>query len=98
MEININSILRADPRPCRYGAPMGSRNVCDSDGPLHLQRVHFVDYCYGPDGTYWGGPSDMYCAFDAAGAQETRIYVRAKTRTEARASVLDLFPNVTFKR
>ena len=96
--MNINAILRADPRPCRYGAPMGSRNVCDQVEGLHLQRVRFVDYCYGPDGTYWGGGTPMYCAFSSDGAQDTRIYVRANSRASAQVAILAEWPDVTFKR
>jgi len=77
---------------------MGSFNVCDVTDGLHLQRVRFVDYCYGPDGTYWGGPADMYCAFSSDGAQATRIYVRAKSRAAAKAAILADWPDVTFKR
>lgn len=93
---NINQILRANPRSCKYGAPMGAINRNDSDSPLYLQRVHFVDGDYGADGTYWGGgrgTEPLWCAFNGeddkfAPAMGTRIYVRAKNRREAALRVL----------
>ncbi len=100
---NINKILRANKRRCTYGAPMGARDFHNSDTPLYLQRVNFVDGDYGPDGTYWGSGTPLYCAFNGsdcpqfAPAHGTRVYVRAKTRTEAKRLILEIY-DVTFKR
>jgi hypothetical protein len=83
---DINKIL-ADPsnlRNCRRGAPMGDSNVADDlSEPLFVQRVRFEDGCYAPDGTYWGGPADLWCGFNQS-AQTVRIYVRANDRKSAR--------------
>jgi hypothetical protein len=105
MSLLINKILRANPRSCKYGAPMGSRSIADSETSLHLQRVHFVDGDYGPDGTYWGsGGGPLYCAFNGSDCPEyapamgSRIYVRARSRDLALAAVLEEYPDVTFKR
>ena len=105
MSLSINKILRSNPRPGKYGAPMGSRNMADSVTPLHLQRVHFVDGDYGPDGTYWGydGANYLWCAFNGSDCPEyapamgSRIYVRARSRAGAVAAVLEGYPYVTFK-
>ena len=101
---NINAILRAHPRSSKYGAPMGERNTADSVTPLHLQRIHFVDGDYAPDGTYWGGGGGaLWCAFNGtdcpeyAPAMGTRIYVRARSRGAAMAAILEEYPGVTFK-
>lgn len=108
MTPDINAILRKDPRSCRYGAPLGDRSRLNSDTvplPLYLQRVHFVDGDYGPDGTYWGGGGEpLWCAFNGerdeqyAAAFGTRIYVRARNRREALHRVLAEFPDVTFHK
>jgi hypothetical protein len=101
--VDINAILRADPRPCRYGAPMGDRNH-QSQQPgvrCYLQRVRFVDGDYGADGTYWGGGpgnNNLWCAFDAPHAEHVRIYVRADNREAAKAAVLEDYPHVVFRR
>lgn len=93
--MNINKLLRDNPRPCRYGAPMGAVSYHDDDAPLHLQRVQFVDGDYSPDGTYWGGGGvPLWCAFN----EGSRVYVRAWTRAEAIAEVLEFAPDATFKR
>jgi hypothetical protein len=97
--MKINRILRDNPRPCRYGAHMGARDQFDPDGGrLYLQRVRMVDYCYAPDGTYWGAPSRehgaIYCGFNAS----TRVYVRAKSRAQATALILADYPSVSFYR
>lgn len=82
---NINQILRNDPRPSKYGAPLGDRNVYDElHGKLYCQRVHFIDGDYGADGTYWGGGRDtlpLYCVFDTE--KTTRCYYRASMRSIA---------------
>ena len=97
--MNINQILRANPRPCQYGAPMGARSHFDTDAPrLYVQRVRMVDCCYGADGTYWGAGDNrighMYCGFN----ESSRVYVRAKNRAEALALILRDFPAATFYR
>lgn len=100
MKTNINQLLAAFPRSSRYGAPMGVRNV-DGAGPgtrLHLQRIHFVDGDYGPDGTYWGGPPSepLWAAFTPS--LSTLWYVRAKTRALACQAVLSDLPEAKLVR
>ena len=95
MTPNINKLLAARPRPSRFGAPMGDRNVDDAEPgtPLHLQRVRFVDGDYGADGTYWGGyPSEpLWAAFTPS--LLTLWYVRAKTRALACEAVIRDLPD-----
>lgn len=80
--IDINKILRGECRPARYGAPMGARSFHEgNDTPLYVQRVRFSDGCYAPDGTYWGAPANLYCAFDTDGT--ARLYARAPSRAAA---------------
>lgn len=104
MTPNINKILADDPRYTKYGAPLGDRNYALSDSPLYLQRINFVDGDYAPDGTYWGGSgTPLWCAFNGddeeyAAGHGTRIYVRAKTREDAKAAVLADFPDATFRK
>jgi hypothetical protein len=95
---NINTILRKDVRNSRFGAPMGDSDTYDMTPKLYLQRVDFVDGCYGPDGTYWGMGAPMWCAFNAPAAQGTRVYVRARTREAAKAEVLAKLTSVSFYR
>ena len=102
MRLDINRILRADPRPCRYGAPMGDSgwinknrdgDEVESESRLYCQRVRFVDGDYGPDGTYWGGGRDvlpLYCVFDRE--DTTRRYYRAKSRADAVAQFVKEWP------
>lgn len=100
---SINAILRKTPVSCKYGAPMGRRNHCDADSPLYLQRILFVDGDYAPDGTYWGGGSALWCAFNGeddqfAAAAGTQIYVRAVSRADAMRDILDRHPGVVFRK
>lgn len=101
---NINQILRKDPRHTSRGAPMGDTNFDEATSPLYLQRVHFVDGDYAPDGTYWGNNgTPLWCAFNGddgenAAGHGSRIYVRAKTRDEAKTNTLADYPNVRFFR
>lgn len=100
---NINKILAKNERSCRYGAPMGDKNVYSGSIYLHLQRVDLVDGGYARDGTYWGIGLPLWCAFNSTDAEHeaghgTRIYVRATFRDEAKLIILKDFVNVRFHR
>lgn len=97
--MDINVILRRDPRPAKHGAPMGDGDRIPDGGvlpKLHVQRIAFVDGDYGADGTYWGGSEPLYCAFDKRGT--TRIYVRAVSRDQAIDILKDTYPDAKFWR
>jgi hypothetical protein len=50
--IDINAILRDDPRSCERGAPMGAsdwREEKSYDAALHLQKLRLIDGDYGAD-------------------------------------------------
>lgn len=104
MTPDINQILRKDPRYTKYGAPLGDTNFHLTQGPLYLQKVRFEDCDYAADGTYWGGSdTPLWCAFNGddeeyAAGHGARIYVRAKTREEAKAAVLADFPDTVFRK
>ena len=96
---DINQILRAAPRSCRSGAPLGACNLFDEDGgPLYVQRIRFIDGDYAADGTYWGGyPSaPLWCGFSDDGL--SRVYVRANNRDEAVAVIVSDHPTARFAR
>jgi hypothetical protein len=58
---------------------------------VHLQRVPLGDGgCYDKGGTYWGGPSNLWCAWN----DEGEAYVRANSRSEAKMQ----FKDCTFYR
>lgn len=103
MAPNINQILKDKPVDSQYGAPSGKSDryngqmsrgsVQPSAQPLYVQKIRFVDGDYAPDGTYWGGRSSLYCAFN----DDSEIYVRAKNRKEAIERVREKYPNATFR-
>lgn len=101
---NINQILRADPVNSQRGAPMGDSGFQgEVTKPLHLQKIAFVDYCYGADGVYWGSGEPIWCAFNQDGDGGTagmvfRIYTRAPSRLQALAQFLELHPDTLFLR
>lgn len=83
---NINTWLRANPRDCKYGAPLGRRNFDDAprEPRRYCQRIRFVDGDYTPDGTYWGGGRGvlpLWAVFTAD--METLCFYRAATRADA---------------
>lgn len=105
MRKDINAILRSKPVSCTYGAPMGKPNrfngkICrnglssESHEPLYVQRIRFVDGDYAPDGTYWGGGSRLYCAFNS----DSEIYIRADNRSEAIQLLKEDYPNAKLHR
>lgn len=110
-DVNINKILRANPRSGNYGAPIGAVDMAPRDvynPQLRCQRVYLVDGDYGPDGTYWGASSKaghVYCAFNDGRdndpyqpAMGVRVYVRAHTYEQAKREVLKKYPNARFVR
>lgn len=66
---------------------------------LHLQRLRLVDYAYDTGGAYWGMGEPLYCAFSTNKTKNDppiRVFVRAKTREEAKEKVslyLEVFNN-----
>jgi len=109
MKVDINQILRADPRNYSRGAPMGDIDIfADTLRPLRCQRVHLVDVDYGPDGTYWGASAKaghIYCAFNDgldsdphSAARGTRLYVRAHSAAQARELFKKTYPHIKFVR
>lgn len=91
------------------GAPMGRRD--DRGDPampykVHLQVMPMVDGCYDRGGAYWGSGNStigwMYRAYstfeDEFGLDEIQMFIRAKDRDDAKAQVLDQYPNATFYR
>ncbi len=102
---NINKILKNKPVHSQYGAPLGKSDRYNGEydweadksqpthEPLYVQKIRFVDGDYAPDGTYWGGGSSLYCAFN----NDSEIYVRAESRSEAIECVLEEYPNAIFR-
>ena len=104
---DINKILAASPRTSARGAPLGHRDIFAGETKLYLQRVRVDSGGYAPDGTYWGsstaGGGSIWCAFNKeddtfATAQGTCIYVRARSRTEAKVKVYAHYPLAEFVR
>ena len=79
---------------------MGMPNKLPADmsnvGKLHLKRLKWVDGDYIENGAYFGGGMGdyVYCAF----SEEVQYFVRAKTRNEAKAFVMEAIPNAKFYR
>jgi hypothetical protein len=83
-EVNVSS---------KYGAPMG-RHTEVINGKAHLQKVPFYDGCYDKGGAYWGGPADLWCAWNETGTR----YVRAPNRDAAKQAIIKANPEVRFYR
>ena len=99
--MNINQILKKHDVSSVYGAPMGRRNtgveILNTWERLHLQKMRLVDGDYDTGGAYWGNTSgtSMYCAFSSD--LVIKIFVRAKSREEAKESVLKALPDTDYK-
>jgi len=78
---------------------------------LHLQRLQMEDQDYDVGGAYWGGglcaAGSMYVAFSKHSGrprpaymrvEQVQIFVRAKTRAEAKAKVLAINKEARFYR
>lgn len=91
---DINKWLEAHPRSSVRGAPMGFTNhyeIPSKPGRTYtigFDKVKFVDGCYGPDGTYWGSPENLWCFYsveedESLNCQEVLAYFRASNPTKA---------------
>jgi len=91
----------------QYGAPMGREDwISCKDRPVkfHLARVRGYDGGdYDQGGAYWGNlwGCPLYQAFGYAQCEDEpaqRLFVRAKTREEAKLEILKTFPLAKFYR
>lgn len=103
--MDINKWLRDHPRNCKYGAPMGMPDwdgKRDGEYVFYLQKIKMSGCgAYAPDGTYWGGCKDrpLYCAWDAETVEEpVRLFIRAKSRHDAKVALLNVYPLARFKK
>jgi len=79
----------------KYGAPMGRHsNPNDLFGLIRLCRVPLYDGCYDKGGAYWGGPSNLWCAYNKEGT----FYFRADSRVDAKRQLTDLDQDISFYR
>lgn len=78
----------------KYGAPMGRRNITENTtGKVRLFRVRFVDGCYDSGGAYWGCGDPLYAAI----GDGFEWYARAKSIEDAKADLLDEYPDLTIE-
>ena len=88
-----------------YGAPMGRQDSTEEpDEPIrfHLYRMHMVDYAYDTGGAYWGAGDHkmgwMYHAYGEGPKFVNEMFVRARTRDEAKQKVRVRFTSARFYR
>lgn len=98
----MNTKLILEKGYSQYGAQMGRRNVIPPfsqmsvDPKLHLEKLKWVCGDYDQGGAYWGNSGgSIYCAWNNT---PIRVFVRAKSRTEAKTLVLEDVPSATFYR
>jgi hypothetical protein len=84
---------------------MGRRDTIEepeTEIKFHLYRMPMTDYCYDSGGAYWGAGDHqlgfMYHAYGDGPEYVNQIFVRAKTRDDAKAQVKARFPNACFYR
>ena len=90
----------------RRGAPFGrtSVRIADPKGSvkLRLYRMRLVDGDYDNGGAYWGRGDHhvgwMYHSYDVWPAPLTEIFLRARSREEAKEMVRTMIPNASFFR
>lgn len=80
---------------CKFGAPMGrgsSQGGPDAAHVLHLRGLHIDSGGYDNGGAYWGTGAPM---FHIQG-EEVEHFIRSHNRDNAKAWVLEQYPNATF--
>lgn len=82
------------------GSQMGRRDTlpASTHPKLRLQRLPFVDGGYDRWGAYWGGPANVWCAWGDTGEVAARVFLRADSRSEAKAKVRQTLPGARFYR
>lgn len=88
---------------------MGRTNQVPSDGDernavckMRLERLKFVDGDYDVKGAYWGSGDPIYFArsvttfTDSRGEFYAEVFVRARSREEAKEKVRELMCGATF--
>ncbi len=92
---------------CKYGAPLGRQNLIPNPNAtvkLHMVKLRWVDGDYSEDGTYWGQTKGehIYWArgeyYEEGLSQNVDycVFVRAKSRVEAKELVRESVPNARF--
>lgn len=95
--MDINKVLATEIACDARGSNMGRRTVCENtELPLLLQKVRLYDGCYDKGGAYWGGPNNLYCAFNTEGT--FRMFTRAENRHKAKAAIVAAVKSVKFKK
>ena len=91
----------------QYGAPMGRRDTLPDDREsailLSLVRLPLEDGDYDRGGAYWGYSPSAGAIYRAVGERDgeelvTEVFVRAKTRADARAQIVGMIPGARFYR
>lgn len=90
----------------RYGAPMGRNDAIEEPNAqmkFHLYRMPMSSCgCYDSGGAYWGSgdleTGFMYHAYGDGPEFKNYMFIRAKTRQDAKAQVKKLFKNSRFFR
>lgn len=83
-----------------YGASMGrSGNAVDTEFPVvfEIERLEWVDGAYDQAGAYWGRSDNDYiyrAVGESADAVE-EMFIRAKTLSEAKATLIETYPNAS---
>lgn len=86
------------------GSAMGRRNILPDDNrqPCKLAMIllNWRDGGYDAGGAYWGRtPGEfIFWARGDCGEMNAQVFVRASSRTEAKAKVRESLPNATFYR
>lgn len=100
--MDINKLLQESPAYSARGANMGRpdyRGDPDRSYKFFMQRIRMHDYAYDAGGAYWGGPSNLYCAWVKDEEDgDVRVFVRAGSRNEAKTKVRGDYPNSAFYR
>ena len=90
--------LQLEKLDCKYGAPMGRRNILPPVGAhvdFHLTKIECVDGDYDEGGAYWGNSPSCGWIWCAWSLNRARVFVRAKDREEAKRKVAEVWPNST---
>ena len=89
------------------GAPMGRGDTLPDDREsailLSLVRLPLEDGDYDRGGAYWGYSPSAGAIYRAVGERDgeelvTEVFVRAKTRADARAQIVGMIPGARFYR
>lgn len=99
------------PNGATYGYDANNRRICtgsqmgrrdelpeNPQAPIKLRMEQILESDYDRWGAYWGTGGGIWCAWGEDDKVQVRVFVRAHSRLDAKAKVIEKLPKARFYR